>query len=88
MEKPKIALIRYLDRVHPIKMDDMGLPSIVTVFGGEYKLTCSIDRHKFRGIIKQSLVKDHFFSEKDAEYASEVYCESKYDDYKKAVLQL
>ncbi len=82
------TIIKYVDRSYPILDDEMGLPSMIIIDGTKYKLTCSIDRHHFRKIIESCLIKEHMFSVEDARQMSELYCEKKYDDYKKVVLQL
>jgi hypothetical protein len=66
----------------------MGLPSMVLVDGHKYKLTCSIDRHHFRKVISKYLKEKHFFSDETAQQGGELYCETKYNEYKEAVLNL
>ena len=86
MERGKI--IKYVDRAYPIINDEMGLPNTIIINGVKYKLTCAIDRHDFICIIMSSLVKVHCFSTEDAQKISLLYCEEKYNIYKRAVLEL
>jgi len=87
-EQEKENFIKYINVAYPIVEDEMGLPSTVLVDGHKYKLTCSIDRHHFRKVISKYLKEKHFFSDETAQQGGELYCETKYNEYKKAVLNL
>jgi len=82
-------LMRYVSKTHPVVNDNLGLPSIIRIDKKDYKITCSIDRHHVRRHIANSLMTSlHNFSKEDSEMMSESYCEHKYNEYKKAVMEL
>jgi hypothetical protein len=87
-EQEKENFIKYINAVYPIVEDEMGLPSIVLIDGYKYKLTCSIDRYHFRKVITKYLKEKHFFSDETAQKGGELYCETKYNEYKEVVLNL
>lgn len=84
----KKIFIKYLNLVYPIVEDEMGFPSTAIIGGDRYRLICSIDRHHDRKVITKNLKEIHSFSDETAEKGAEIYCEIKYNEYKKAVLKL
>jgi hypothetical protein len=84
----KENFIKYINVVYPIVKDEMGLPSMVLIDGLRLKLNCSIDRHHFRKVISKYLKEKHFFSDETAQQGGELYCETKYNEYKEVVLNL
>lgn len=77
-----------LSRAFPVTLDELGLPSKFRINGVEHKINCSIDRHHLRKSISLELVNTYYIKKDGADFLSEYYCEEKYNEYKKAVVNL
>jgi hypothetical protein len=86
----KNNFLKYASKFYPVCLDALGLPSIIKIEGKDYKLTCSIDRHHIRKSLLNDLINNnkHSFERESAEKITELYCEEKYSEYKKAVMSL
>jgi hypothetical protein len=71
-----------------VENDGVGLPSIINVNENKFSLCYSINRHNFRSHIERLLVESHAFSISESKIYSDLYCEHKYDIYKKVVMKL
>lgn len=80
--------IKYAGMAYNVIVDEKGLPSKIMVNGKICSLNSSIDRHHFRSYMITDLIENHFFSRDEANKISEVFCEEKYNQYKKEVMKL
>ena len=81
-------LMKYLLMSHPIKNDGMGLPSYILIGDKLNKINSSIDRHNTRKSLIQSLTSLHNFSQEDATFMGDCYCELAYIKYKEVILNI
>jgi len=82
-------LMKYISKTHPVKNNSMGLPTDILIGNKLNKIIISIDRHHTRMNLKKSLTSTpHGFSEEDASFMSDCYCELLYKQYKESLFKL
>lgn len=82
-------LMKYISKTHPVQNDKMGLPNCILIDKKPNNIITSIDRHHTRKKLIQSLTSTlHGFSEDDASFMSDCYCELIYKQYKESLFKL
>ena len=82
-------LMKYISKTHPVKNNPMGLPTQILIDDKLNNIITSIDRHHTRmNLIKSLTSIVHSFSEDDAAFMSDCYCELIYKQYKEELFKI
>ncbi len=81
--------MKYIGKTHIVKNNPMGLPTHILIDKKLNSIITSIDRHHTRMNLIKSLTSTlHSFSEEDAAFMSDCYCELIYKQYKEELFKI
>ena len=81
--------MKYIGKTHIVKNNPMGLPTHILIDKKLNSIITSIDRHHTRmNLIKSLMSTLHSFSEEDAAFMSDCYCELIYKQYKEELFKI
>lgn len=81
--------MKYISKTHIVKNNPMGLPTHILIDKELNSIITSIDRHHTRMSLIKSLISTlHSFSEEDAAFMSDCYCELIYKQYKEELFKI
>lgn len=81
--------MKYISKTHIVKNNPMGLPTYILIDKELNSIITSIDRHHTRMSLIKSLTSTlHSFSEEDAAFMSDCYCELIYKQYKEELFKI